>query len=174
MPLSPQTFVLTQLSLLAAEQATEVAETTLLLSAAPPSTLARAGLAILNLTISSLRTGLGGRTVIELAIDSAVSGSSKSKAKDGGGGGGGGGGSRHRLMEGALPEHGIRTGDIVRVGEMPKGGAKKKEVSELKGKGLEGVVTRVGERAVWITVGKGDKDQDEGSVDDLGSARLWV
>lgn len=150
-PLSPSTFFTTQLSLLAAEQATEVAENRLLLSSAAPTTLARAGLAILNLSVASLRTGLGGRTVVELQLDPAVA----SSGKDG---------------KGAdLPEHGIRTGDIVRVGETPKATAKKKEAEALKGKGAEGVVTRVGQRAVWVAVGK-----DGGDDVEIPDGRLWV
>jgi len=149
-PLSPQAFLHTQLSLLAHEQASETSQNSLLLSSAPPTALARAGLAILNLCVSSLRTGLGGRTVLELALDSAV------VAKD---------------SRGELPEHGVRTGDIVRVGEVPKGTAKKKEVNELKGLGVEGVVTSVGERAVWVAVGK---EGGQGEEVDVPDGRLWV
>src|SRR4051794_14825402 len=94
--ISPSAFATAQLSLLLSEQNAEVEETTLLLSNSPPTVLARAGLAILNLTLSSQRTGLGGKTVVELTLDSAVGG-------------------------GDLPEHGIRTGDIVRVAEQPSG-----------------------------------------------------
>ena len=157
MALSPPTFALTQLSLLATEQASEVAETTLLLSAAAPAVLARAGLAILNLVVASQRTGLGGRSVLELVLDSAVTDRTEGKGRAGSGNGS------------KLPEHGIRTGDIVRVGELGRGGARKKDVAEMKGKGLEGVVTRVGERAVWLALGDGDGDSGE-----LGEGRLWV
>ncbi|EXJ83233.1 hypothetical protein A1O1_06852 [Capronia coronata CBS 617.96] len=147
--LPPAAFFATLLSLLSVEQASEVAETSLLLSSTPPSTLARAGLAILNLSIQSFKTGLGGRSVVELGLDSAV------VAKD---------------SKGELPEHGIRTGDIVRLGEMPKGTAKKREVNELKGKGVEGVVTRVGERAVWVALGKDGGDDVEAVPD----GKLWL
>lgn len=149
--LSPAAFALTQLSLLQAEQSAEVAETTLLLSDSPPTTLARAGLAMLNLTPVSQRTGLGGKTVVELGIDPAVASVEKGGAD--------------------LPEHGIRTGDIVRLGEQPSGGAKKKEKAEMKGKGVEGVVTRIGERAVWVALGKGSgSDEDP----DIPSGKLWL
>ena len=168
--LSPTAFAHTQLSLLAAEQVSEIAETTLLLSDSPPTVLARAGLAILNLTLTSQRTGLGGRTVVELGLDPAVAtpagakgpGRDPSKSLDAGGGFGGG-----------LPEHGIRTGDIVRVSEQPKGGARKKEVGEMKGKGVEGVVTRVGERAIWVAMGK-DGDRDDDGEGEFGEGRLWL
>lgn len=161
--ISPQGFFTTQLSLLQAEQETEVAETSLLLSAAAPSTLARAGLAIINLTINAIKTGLGGRTVLELGLDPAYVSSSKK-----------GDSSLAKRPDDVLPEHGIRTGDIVRVGEMPKASAKKKEASDLKSKGVEGVVTRVGERAVWIAAGKSDQNNDDSEVDALASSRLWV
>jgi DNA polymerase alpha-associated DNA helicase A len=147
--LFPQAFATTQLHLLDQESRTEVAENTLLLSSSPPQTLARAGLAILNLTVISQKTGLGGRTVLELGLDPAI----KSGNDD-------------------LPEHGIRTGDIVRVSEQPKGGAKKRDAEALKTKGVEGVVTRVGQRAVWVAAGKdGSKDDDD--VDALGE-KLWL
>src|ERR1700733_12460929 len=93
--LSPPVFFTTLVHLLSVEQQSEIRETTLLLSSTPPNTLARAGLAIVNLSIHSLRTGLGGRSVVELGLDSAVV---------------------SRDSRGELPEHGIRTGDIVRVG----------------------------------------------------------
>jgi DNA polymerase alpha-associated DNA helicase A len=149
--LSPAAFARTQLSLLEAEQSAEVAETTLLLSDSAPTTLARAGLAILNLSPVSQRTGLGGKTVLELGLDPAVASAEK-------------GGSD-------LPEHSVRTGDIVRVGEQPSSAAKKKEKTELKGKGVEGVVTRVGERAIWVALGRpssGDEDFD------VPSGKLWL
>lgn len=77
--------------------------------------------------------------------------------------------------KGELPEHGVRSGDIVRVGEMPKGTAKKKEVNELKGKGVEGVVVRVGERAVWVALGKdsGNASASEG-VEEVPDGKLWL
>ena len=145
--ISPSLFAKAQLSLLVAEQASEVAETTLLLSDTAPTILARSGLAVLNLTLHSQRTGLGGKTVVELGLDSAIAGSNAD-----------------------LPEHGIRTGDIVRVGDQPKGDAKKKERNEAKTKGVEGVVTRVGERAIWVALGKGGGDEDV----DLPGGKLWL
>lgn len=151
--LPPTAFFTTLQHLLSLEQASEVAENSLLLSLAPPATLARVGLAILSLTIASLKTGLGGRSVVELSLDSAV------VAKD---------------SKGELPEHGIRTGDIVRVGEMPKGTAKKKEVTELKAKGVEGVVTRVGERAVWVALGKESGGAGGDEVESVPDGKLWM
>ncbi|KAI1613162.1 P-loop containing nucleoside triphosphate hydrolase protein [Exophiala viscosa] len=149
--LPPAAFFNTLQTLISLEQDSEIVETSLLLSSTPPSTLARAGLAILNLAVQSLKTGLGGRSVIELGLDPAV------VSKD---------------SRGELPEHGIRTGDIVRLGEMPKGTAKKKEVAELKTKGVEGVVIRIGERAVWVALGKEATGGDE--VENVPDRKLWL
>lgn len=136
-------FATNQLSLLASELAAETSQSALLLSTHSPRTLSRAGLAITNLTLSSQRTGLGGKTVLELEQDSAVGGEE-------------------------LGEHGIRVGDIVRVGQQPKGGEKKAEKKSIEDKGLEGVVVRVGQRVVQVAL---DKEGDEG--EGVGG-RLWV
>ncbi|KAL8982478.1 MAG: hypothetical protein Q9205_003026 [Flavoplaca limonia] len=136
-------FATNQLSLLASELAAETSQNALLLSTHSPRTLARAGLAITNLTLASQRTGLGGKTVLELEQDTAVG------AEE-------------------LDEHGIRVGDIVRVGQQPKGGEKKAKKKSIEDKGLEGVVVRVGQKVVQVAL---DKDGDEG--EGLGG-RMWV
>ncbi|KAL8747444.1 MAG: hypothetical protein Q9184_007597, partial [Pyrenodesmia sp. 2 TL-2023] len=84
-----------------------------------------------------------GKTVLELEQDSAVGGEE-------------------------LGDHGIRVGDIVRVGQQPKGGEKKIEKKSIETKGLEGVVVRIGRTLVQIAL---DKEEDE--EDGLGG-RLWV
>lgn len=134
-------FATAQLSLLDAELQAEVAETSTLLSQSSPTSLQRAGLAILNLVVSSQRTGLGGKTVVDLELDPAVGG-------------------------GDLPEHGIRTGDIVSVQEQPSGSAKKKEKSDLQSKGAEGVVVKVAGSHVAVALGREDGDVPGG--------KLWV
>ncbi|KAL9629890.1 MAG: hypothetical protein Q9164_006675 [Protoblastenia rupestris] len=142
---SVSSFASSQLRLLAAEQAAETTQTSTLLSTSAPSTLASAGLALTNLIVNTQRTGLGGKTVLELEQDVAIVG------KDAG-----------------PTEHGIRVGDIVRVGEQPKGGEKKKDKAAMEGKGVEGVVTRVRGRGVEVAISEG-KGEEEG----LGG-RLWV
>ncbi|KAB2578422.1 putative dna helicase protein [Lasiodiplodia theobromae] len=135
------TFAAAQLSLLDAELQAELQETALLLSAHPPQTLQRAGLAILNLHISSQRTGLGGKTVVELELDPAVKGAGAE-----------------------LPEHGIRTGDIVGVQEQPAGSAKKKEKSDLKKSGVDGVVLKATATTVAVALDKEDADVPQGKL----------
>ncbi|KAF9879902.1 hypothetical protein CkaCkLH20_02713 [Colletotrichum karsti] len=139
-PLSVQSFANTQLSLLSAELAAEIAESSALVALHSPTALQRAGLALSNLVVGARRTGLGGRTVIELNPDPAVSSE--------------------------LPEHGLRPGDIVLVAEQPAGNAKKREVKELESKGARGVVTRVRNESVGVAVdeGKGEEREFNGRV----------
>lgn len=148
-------FAGTQIALLAAEQQSEIAETSALISLHAPSALQRAGVALTNLVVSAQRTGLGGKTVVELAPDPAVSSSSSSSGGDDG--------------AAELPEHGIRAGDIVLVSEQPAGSAKKREVRELERKGAKGVVTRV--RRGDIGVALDEEREDAGG--NLGG-RVWI
>ncbi|KHN96270.1 DNA-binding protein SMUBP-2 [Metarhizium album ARSEF 1941] len=136
-------FATTQLALLDRELKSEVDETTQLISNHSPTGLQRAGLAVTNLVVSSQRTGLGGKTVLELGPDSATS------------------------PTGELPEHGIRTGDIVLVAEQPAGSAKKREARELEKKGSRGVVTRVQRGLVNVSL---DDGRDEVSF----PGRVWL
>ncbi|KAK7509835.1 P-loop containing nucleoside triphosphate hydrolase protein [Phyllosticta citriasiana] len=144
MPLQPTdipAFATTQLSLLNGELEAERAETALLTSAHPPQTLARAGLAIVNLTVASQRTGLGGKTVLDLEQDSAVKGAS-----------------------GELPQHGIRVGDIVGLAEQPAGSARKKDKADKKERGAEGVVLKVTRGAVSVALDKEDVEVPGGRL----------
>jgi DNA polymerase alpha-associated DNA helicase A len=140
-------FAETQISLLQTELESEIGETAALVASHSPAALQRAGLALINLTVSSRRTGLGGKTVLELCPDAATSGSS-----DGGS---------------DLPEHGIRPGDIVLLSEQPAGSAKKREVKELEKKGARGVITRVRRGDVGIAL---DEEREEG----VPNGRLWL
>lgn len=135
-------FARTQLALLDAELQSEIQETSGLISGTSPASLQRAGLAVTNLVVSSQRTGLGGRTVLELGPDSAT-------------------GSE-------LPEHGLRTGDIVLVSEQPAGSAKKREVKDLEKKGAKGVVTKVKKDAIAVAV-----DEDKEDAANFGG-RVWL
>ncbi len=134
-------FATAQLSLLDAELKAEVAETSELVSQTSPTNLQRAGYAVLNLLVASQRTGLRGKTVIDLELDPAVGG-------------------------GDLPEHGIRTGDIVRVSEQPSGSAKKKEKTDMERKGVEGVVVKVAASHIAVALGHEDGD--------LPGGKLWL
>ena|ERR1700761_2079448 len=141
-------FATTQLSMLEDELNAEIAESASLTSALAPAALQRAGAALVGLTVASTRTGLGGKTVVALEPDSATV---SSKKTDG---------------SALLPEHGIRTGDIVLVQTMTSGSAKKKEKSEATKDGVEGVVSKIGESSVSVALDKEDADVPNG--------RLWM
>jgi len=145
-------FANTQLHLLQAEHAAEVLEQTTLITSLPPISLQRHGLALLNLSISTQSTGLGGRTVLELEPDAALT------------------------SDGKFPTHGLRSGDLVRVEEQPSGAAKKREKAELQAKGVEGVVHRVSETRLVVAVGSRKRGDDDAGVEALvtGGKRLWA
>jgi DNA polymerase alpha-associated DNA helicase A len=145
-PTDIPTFASSQLALLDAELQAELSETNALLSSHTPSSLSRAGLAILNLNVSSIRTGLGGKTVVELGLDSAVV--AKGEKPD-------------------IPEHGIRVGDIVGVQEQLGGSAKKAEKREVAKKGVESVVLRIRRENVEVVL-----DREDGEVPSGG--KLWM
>lgn len=146
-PVDISAFAGTQLALLAAEQQSEIAEASALISLHAPTALQRAGAALTNLVVSSRRTGLGGKTVLELAPDPAVSSS-----------------------EGAeLPEHGIRAGDIVLVSEQPAGGARRREVKEIERGAARGVVTRVRRGDVGVAL---DEEREDAGANLAG--RVWI
>jgi DNA polymerase alpha-associated DNA helicase A len=65
-PLNREEFVSQQLKLLEEERLAEVAEVSDAITRYSPSQLQTRGLALLNLVISSVRTGLGGKTYIWL------------------------------------------------------------------------------------------------------------
>ncbi|KAG5938462.1 hypothetical protein E4U60_001358 [Claviceps pazoutovae] len=133
-PIDIPSFATTQLLLLDRELQSDIADTSTLLSAHTPAGLQRAGLAITNLVTSSQRTGLGGKTLLELGPDPATSSS------------------------GELPEHGIRVGDIVLVAEQPAGGARKREIRELEKKAARGVVTKVHRAGVYVALEEGREE----------------
>lgn len=138
-PTDIQTFATTQLDLLDQELQAEVAESNTLIAQTSPTALQRAGAAIVNLNISSQRTGFGGKTVLDLELDSAVGG-------------------------GDIPEHGIRVGDIVGVQEQPSGSAKKKEKADSQRNGVNGVVLKVQPASVSVALDKDDVDVPGGKL----------
>ncbi|OOF92838.1 hypothetical protein ASPCADRAFT_152489 [Aspergillus carbonarius ITEM 5010] len=172
-PISP--FAQTQQSLLATEQEAEITSSTLFsasatLTASPATrrTLQASGHALTGIILNQCRTGLGGRTVGEFAPDPAV----QSTIGDG------------KLRLGA---HGVRVGDVVRVcevggsgrkGEERKGKEKGGKGEDGSGNGVEGVVTRVGESAVWVAFGGkgggGKKGGEDEAVEELWGRKVWM
>jgi DNA polymerase alpha-associated DNA helicase A len=144
-PIDITQFADKQLQLLAAELNAELEETALLTATHAPSTLARAGLALVNLAVSAQRTGLGGKSLIELSLDPAIAGTATE-----------------------LPEHGLRVGDIVGVSEQPKGAEKKKERQDMEKKQIHGVVVKVLREIIVVALDKDEVDIPGGKL------WLWV
>lgn len=148
MAISIPSFARHQLSLLAAEQAAEATETAAQASQHSPAALQRAGAALTNLVVGAVRTGFGGRAVVELTPDPATS-----------------------KTTGELPaEHGIRVGDVVLVSELAAGGAKKREVKEMEKRGVRGVVVKVARGSVSVAA---DEDKED-AVAGLAGGRVWI
>ncbi|KAI4760406.1 DNA helicase [Aureobasidium sp. EXF-3400] len=140
-PIDVSSFADKQLKLLAAELNAELEETALLTATHAPSTLARAGLAVTNLAVSAQRTGLGGKSLVELSLDPAIAGT-----------------------ETQLPEHGLRVGDIVGVSEQPKGAEKKKERQDMEKKQIQGVVVKVLREIIVVALDKDEVDIPGGKL----------
>lgn len=151
-PVDVPAFAATQLELLAAELQSEIAQTAETVGGHTPAALQRAGIALINLVIGGRRTGMGGRTVLTLEGDSATASSDE------------------------LPEHGLRTGDVVLVAEQPGGSAKKREMRDLEKRGVHGVVTKLKRTAIEVAVDD-DKTENDENVDALMqsvSGRVWL
>ncbi|KAA8647740.1 hypothetical protein EYZ11_000165 [Aspergillus tanneri] len=169
-------FAEVQQHLLLQEHEAEVSSSTLASTAASVSpatrrTLQATGYALTGIILSQCRTGLGGRVVGEFGADSAIAAKSDEDGKNRG--------------EARLGSHGIRVGDVVRVNEIGTGG---KKMGREKGSGVgkeaktgagpEGVVTRVGERSVWVAFGQrgggGRSKEDDEAIEELWGKKLWL
>ncbi|KAM5441463.1 putative DNA helicase [Microsporum ferrugineum] len=177
--MSISSFAQTQQRLLLAEHEDEIASSPLSSSTAAASAstrraLQQAGHALTGLVLTNCRTGMGGREVGEFSLDTALSGPGRAK------GTGKGVEREEKGEDGArLGVHGITVGDIVRVEEISSGKtttrSKAGKDDERSQRGLEGVVTRVGERSIWAAFGgRGKGKQDDDGVDELWGRKLWL
>lgn len=80
-----------------------------------------------------------------------------------------------------LGSHGIRVGDVVRVNDVSAGGKKVGKDKDKDGKdvkGAEGVVTRTGDRAIWIAFGSrgggGRSKEEDEAIEELWGKKLWA
>ncbi|CAK7267181.1 hypothetical protein SEPCBS57363_002468 [Sporothrix epigloea] len=154
-PVDVPAFAAKQLELLTAELQSEIAQTAETVGGHTPAALQRAGVAVTNLVVGGWRTGMGGRTVLILEGDAATASSDE------------------------LPEHGLRTGDVVLVAEQPGGSAKKREMRDLEKRGVHGVLTRVRRTALEVAVDVDKSEQSEANIDTLqqqssGNGRVWL
>lgn len=93
-----------------------------------PKVLASFGLAIINLVMTNMRTGLGGKTLIELTLDPALS-----------------------KLEDDIPIGTLRVGDIVKLDRMALSSSKSFEKTE-ESSPLEGVIVKLAGKLVCVSV----------------------
>lgn len=178
-PISIPLFAETQLQLLLHEHEAEVSSSSLASTAASVSpstrrTLQATGYALTGLVLSQCRTGMGGRVVGEFTPDPAIASGPKED------------GERASDGQPRLGSHGIRVGDVVRVNDVSTGSAKKVGKDKDKGKdgkegakgGPEGVVTRTGDKAIWIAFGQrgggGRSKEEDEAIEELWGKKLWA
>lgn len=137
----------TLIEALQTEKRVDVDEVTSELETLSPKKLVAKGLALTNLTISSMRTGLGGKTVVSLEPDRAIHGSDNPK----------------------LTNSEIRTGDVVRVSSL-KGQKKVEGNNNNYSDGVEGVVVKSNSNTLSVAV----EEKFGDAVTDLSGSRVWV
>jgi len=129
------------------ERNADIEQTTFLLNSLPPKKLAAKGLAIINLNTESIKTGLGGRTILELRNDL-------------------GGNESESLVAGD-----IRVGDIVKIDKIGSSNKKKHFKSEDNlDTSCEGVVTRISNIAIILTI----DDNYEEKILNIVNETLWI
>jgi DNA polymerase alpha-associated DNA helicase A len=187
-PISIPSFAQKQQQLILAEQNAEISSSALFNagkisgSASMRRALQSTGQALTGLILAGLKTGLGGREVGEFSPDPATGSTLRvrgdSSRENGDWTGKDGGIAR-------LPVHGIRVGDVVRVEDISflnragtVGDKGTKSVAK-RDRGTEGVVTRVGERSVWVAFGERGagslrSEQEDEGVADLWGKKLWM
>ncbi|KAF9354342.1 hypothetical protein BGX34_011094 [Mortierella sp. NVP85] len=136
--MDPESFLLHQEKLVQAERDFEVQEIQRVFEACTPAQLARKGLAILGLAVVGLKTGAGGKSLVDLELSNATSTSP------------------------ALPAHKLRVGDIVALEEHGTGSKGKPMKATWKPK-LEGVIFRITETTVVVAIQsrkEGENDEE--------------
>lgn len=127
------------------ERGADIDQTSLLLNTLSPKKLASKGLAIVNLASENLKTGLGGRTILELKNDL-------------------GGHESEFIVAGD-----IRTGDIVKIDKVPSSTKKKSKTGDSDS-GCEGVITRISQTSIVITIDENFEEKILNIVND----KLWI
>ncbi|CAO3635804.1 unnamed protein product [Cunninghamella blakesleeana] len=124
-------FINHQITLVQEEKRIDVEDTQKLLSTFTPSQLQKRGVALLGLRVTGMRTGLGGKSLVDLELGY----SNKESA--------------------IFPAHKITTGDIVGLEEYKKD--KKEKSSKSKENQWSGVVLRVTDTKITITLSQDDE-----------------
>ncbi|KAF9973542.1 hypothetical protein BGZ73_003205 [Actinomortierella ambigua] len=141
--MNPELFIAHQEKLVTAERDFELVETQHIYAGCTPAQLSKRGYAVLGLTVVSLKTGAGGKSLLDLELSNATS------------------------VSPTLPMHKIRVGDVVAVEEHTtgsKGKTMKASAPDYPGqrRKLEGVVFRVTETTITVAI----KSKREGEEDE--------
>lgn len=146
--LEVEAFAEDQLRFIAAERGLEAAESQAAVVNFSKKELERRGLAVTNLEIAGTKTGFGGKTLVELERAGATAGANK----------------EDRIFFAGI----VRTGDIVRIEEQPAGSTKKHALAEASKNGLEGVVSKVNDERITVTLSH--EDAEPSSL----RGRVWI
>ncbi|KAI9024494.1 hypothetical protein CLU79DRAFT_109557 [Phycomyces nitens] len=122
-------FIDHQISLVQKEKTIDVEETSRLLSTYSPLQLQKRGLALIGLKVTGMRTGLGGKSLIDLELANPIK------------------------LPPVLPAHKITTGDIVGLDEYKKDKPSKQSAQ------WSGVVLRVSDSKVTIALSQDTDDE---------------
>lgn len=159
MEISTSDFVTRFKNAIELEQTIDTGQTNEYLELYSSKKLAKLGLAIVNLVIENLRTGLGGKTIIELGLDPAL-------------------GSDKEIEMGS-----IRVGDIIKLDKMtsPGGGkndsGKDGDGGDVDTSDLSGVVTKINNKAISISIDEDSNDEKVLSMYNNTSndnSKVWI
>ncbi|KAG0041009.1 hypothetical protein BGZ82_003620 [Podila clonocystis] len=137
--MDPELFLAHQEKLVQAERDFELLEIQRVFAACTPAQLAKKGLAVLGLTVVGMKTGAGGKSLVDLELSNATSTSP------------------------SLPAHRLRVGDIVALEEHATGSKGKTMKSGDKPK-LEGVVFRITETTIVVAIKNRREGGDEEEI----------
>ncbi|KAF9111646.1 hypothetical protein BGX27_004626 [Mortierella sp. AM989] len=137
--MDPEAFLAHQGSLVQAERDFEVLEIQRVFEACTPAQLAKKGLAVLGLTVVGMKTGAGGKSLVDLELSNATS------------------------ISPALPAHRMRVGDIVALEEHGTGSKGKPMKATWKPK-LDGVIFRITESTIVVAIKSKKEGENEEEI----------
>ncbi|KAG0210152.1 hypothetical protein BGX33_005109 [Mortierella sp. NVP41] len=137
--MDPELFLAHQEKLVQYERDFEVVEIQRIFEACTPAQLAKKGLAVLGLTVAGMKTGAGGKSLVDLELSNATSTSP------------------------TLPPHRLRVGDIVALEEHGTGSKAKPMKATWKPK-LDGVIFRITETTIVVAIKSRKEGENEEEI----------
>lgn len=186
------------LSALSVEKREDYETTHELLSTTPPKILAKNGLAILNLVIENIKTSIGGRLIVELILDNAVSaitpeskpsnksGKSNSKLKSKSKKSSSASNSGHSSSNQLSSNGDFKSGDVVKIDTISttnasstlkklQNSSKKEDVEALETEKvtIEGVVTSSNNFKICVALSNAGSGPDSTSQENAVADKVW-